>query len=460
MTENKPVATAEPALAGVNFAALLGDPAANGVAATSLEKAIEAVPVEDAIGEVAPDSAFAFRSLLTEEQRAQLEASAPAVAKQMLRDYNAIIAFGAPVLEKFNATSVQMLEAQKNIKVPAADVIVNDLMREMDGFEKKYRNAKMEDAIDKIKKFFRSSAYTFKTMVRESKPIEDKLDMVTEQLRQMELDLADNVTRGHVLHKATLDTLEEVVAVLAALEEIQEAARVEFKVVDALLIEAQAEADAQGLSVVTYDGEELSLNELKDLHAGMAQGLGELEKTFVDWRSQFFIGFAQAPTIRNLILVSATMQRRCQVFRTMGVPAARRSLVIWQQAVLAKEGAEMGEAVQEGVNKLLQDSMGAAADAVVDVAMASQAPVVTEDTIFAVIDSVKKQCEGLVAADKWGRELRAKNIAAMEAGEKAVDAAYVDSRRQLAKAALEGAEAPAEAAPAPDADILKGLGIK
>ena len=38
----------------------------------------------------------------------------------------------------------------------------------------------------------------------------------------------------------------------------------------------------------------------------------------------------------------------------------------------------------------------------------SQAPVITEDTIWAVIDSVKSQCNSIVAADKAGRALRAR----------------------------------------------------
>ena len=38
----------------------------------------------------------------------------------------------------------------------------------------------------------------------------------------------------------------------------------------------------------------------------------------------------------------------------MGLPSARQSLALWQQAAFAREGAELGESVQQGTNKLVQ----------------------------------------------------------------------------------------------------------
>lgn len=450
-----------PALAGVNFSALLGDPASNPEPTTAIEKALSTVTPEDAAAATVEEAKFSFRSLLTEAQRAQLKASAPAVAQKMIADYNAIINFGEPVLTKLNSTAVQMLNAQKDISVPEAETIVNDLLREMDGFEKKYRNAKMEDFSDKLMKWFKGTVYSFKTMVRESKPIAEKIDLAEVKLKEMEIKLSNNVSRGQQLHKNTTEILEEVVAVLAALEEILEVARAEFHEADQALKLAESKATAEGLASITYKGREVSLNELKEIHADLAGGVSELEKTWFDWRQQFFLGYAQAPSVRNLILVSSTMQRRCQVFRTMGLPAARNSLVMWQQAVLAKEGAEMGDAVKEGTNKLIQNAYGATADAVTEVARASQETVISEETVFAVIDSVKKQCEGLVAADQWGRELRARNLKALEAGEAQIDKDFTESRRKLVANALAGtSEAANTQAPMPEADVLTQLGVK
>ena len=78
-----------------------------------------------------------------------------------------------------------------------------------------------------------------------------------------------------------------------------------------------------------------------------------------------------------------------------------------------------------------------------------------------MIDSIKRQCEGLVAADKWGRELRARNLKALEAGEQQIEADFTESRRKLVQNAIAGtAESAVTPAPLPEADILGQLGVK
>jgi uncharacterized protein YaaN involved in tellurite resistance len=134
---------------------------------------------------------------------------------------------------------------------------------------------------------------------------------------------------------------------------------------------------------------------------------------------------------------------------------------MWQQAALAQEGAAMGEAVQKGTNNLIQGAFKNSADAVEQVANASQMPIIDEETVFVVIDSIKRQCEGLVAADKWGRELRARNIKALEAGEHQIEADFTESRRKLVENAIAAtAESSLTQAPMPESDALKQLGVK
>ncbi len=155
------------------------------------------------------------------------------------------------------------------------------------------------------------------------------------------------------------------------------------------------------------------------------------------------------------------MQRRCQVFRTMGLPSARTSLAMWQQAALAKEGAEMGSAVQKGTNDLVRGAFEATGQAVTETARASQTPLIDEDTIWAIIESIKVQCDGLVAADKWGREVRARNLKALEQGEGTIRTTFTESRRQLvANAVAATSSSSVEAAPLPEKDILGALGVE
>lgn len=432
----------------VDFAALMepADTQSAEVQGSALETAIAEVPAGDVDVARPADAAFKFRSLLTDAQRADLERGAPALAKKFVADVNQIVSFGAPIMRKMNDASTQLLEAQREIEVPEADIIVNDMLREMDGFEKKWRSVKLENAAERVKGWFKKTKYTLKTMVRESKPIVARIDLAEVKLQEMESALADNIARGQLLHKQTLAHMDDVVAVLAALEQVIEELRKEFDGADAVL----RSAEASGADSVEYNGETIATSELREIHANLSFVLSETEKTWSDWRSQFFLGFAHAPATRNLIVTTFALRRRLAAFRTMGLPSARQSLALWQQAAFAKEGAQLGTAVQEGTNKLIQGAFQGTAEAVDTVANAAQAPIITEETIWVVIDSVKAQCASIVAADKAGRALRARNLQALEKGEAQIEDAVIASQRALADASRNPASV--EAASASDGD--------
>ncbi len=421
----------------VDFTQLLepADTQAPEVQATPLERAIAEASEEPTSTELVvarpEDSPFKFRSLLTEKQLADLQHGAPVLAKKFIDDVNQIVSFGGPVMQKMNSASVQLLEAQRDIKVPEADAVVNDMLRTMDGFEKKWRSQKLEDAVSTIVGWFKKGKYTLAAMARESKPIADKIDLAEIKLQEMESSLADNIARGQLLHKQTLSHMDDVVAVLAALEQVIEEIRREFDEADGLL----RNAESSGAEMVEYKGESITVNELREVHSNLAFVLSETEKTWSDWRSQFFLGFAHAPATRNLVVTTFALRRRLATFRTMGLPSARQSLVMWQQAAFAREGAEIGTAVQEGTNKLIQGAFSETAKSVEMVANAAQAPVVTEETIWAVIDSVKQQCAAIVEADRSGRALRARNLQAIERGEATIEDAVIVSQRAVAAAA-------------------------
>lgn len=429
----------------VDFTALIepGDTQAPEVQATPLEAAIAEAPATGTAVARPEDAAFKFRSLLTEKQLDDLRRGAPVLAKKFTQDVNQIVSFGGAIMTKMNNASVQLLEAQRDIKIPEADTVVNDMLRTMDGFEKKWRSPKLEEAVNAVVGWFKKGKYTLSTMVRESKPISDKIDLAEIKLQEMEIALADNIARGQLLHKQTLSHMDDVVAVLAALEQVIEELRSEFDAADTVL----RDAEAAGSESVTYKGETITVNELREIHSNLSFVLSETEKTWSDWRSQFFLGFAHAPATRNLIVTTFALRRRLATFRTMGLPSARQSLVMWQQAAFAREGAELGSSVQEGTNKLIQGAFAETAKSVEMVANASQAPVITEDTIWAVIDSVKQQCSAIVEADRAGRALRARNLQSLERGEATIEDAVVASQRALAGASRRGAETSASAKP-------------
>ena len=444
---------AAPAVA-VDFGALLSGADAAAAPASALEKAIE-----NSAGETTTETVqtFQFRSLLSPEQLASLQAGAPALADRIAGDLNTVLTFGAPVMQRLNDASVQLLEAQRGITLPQADAVVNDLLREMDGFEARHRNARLEETVGKVRRWFQRTKSSFQVMAREAQPIAERLNLAEIKLQEMEQRLGENITRGQLLHKQALEHMDQVVGVLAALEEVVDLLRADVEAAGRELAAAQA----SGAESVTWKGKPVTVSELTETHANLTTALSETEKTWHDWRQQFFMGFANAPSTRNLVMTQFSLRRRLATFRTMGIPQARQSLVMWQQAALAQEGAELGENVQAGVNRIIQQSFGATADAVTRVADAAQAPVVTEETVWSVVDSVRQQCQAIVAADAAGRALRERNLRALEQGETTIKDEFTAAQRQLAAQAAGAAAAPAGAggpAPAGEGDFLAGLG--
>jgi hypothetical protein len=87
--------------------------------------------------------------------------------------------------------------------------------------------------------------------------------------------------------------------------------------------------------------------------------------------------------------------------------------------------------------------------------------VITEETIWTVIDSVKAQCSAIVEADRTGRALRARNHQAHERGEAVIEDPVIVSPRAIADASRRGADSGGagvspDASPAGDEDDLLG----
>jgi uncharacterized protein YaaN involved in tellurite resistance len=299
-------------------------------------------------------------------------------------------------------------------------------------------------------------------MKREMQPLEDKLDMAEVKLEEMDGQLADNVARGQLLHRQTLEQMNEVVIVLASLEEIIENIRSEYREADSILQTGSAEKKDH----VEYKGRTIPINELQEIHSNLSMVLSETEKSWHDWRQQFFLGWANAPATRNLVVSTFALRRRMRVFKDMGIQSGRQALVTWKQAIEARQGAEMGNKVQGATDKIIMAAYSEVADTTKLISEASQAPLISEEAVLSVIDSVKSQARSIVEADRNGRALRARNLQALERGEVQIKDEVLSMQVQLAENArqdrtLEGgssAAGPQKAVGASGDDLLGTLG--
>lgn len=380
------------------------------------------------------DTSIKFRNQLDEEDLAAVKEASPKLASRMTKDYSFIIDFGQEVMEELDSVSNRMLEEQKKIEIPEADQAVNGILKELDGYSAKYSDPKLKNLFSKIAEKFRGSTYTLKNMVRDAKPISDKLDIAKSEIFKMELKLQDNVRRGHELRKTTMKTVDNMVRVLAIFEEVIEISRAKAVEMENKLNMAEASGED---AVIVWEDKKYTIEEFREVLQNQVSALGEMEKTWFAWRQKFFMYNANITASRNIINTSIGLLRTCHRVRTDAIPAAKHQITVWQQAELAHQGAQMAERANAGVDRLVSGASKGMADAVEASAEANQRAMLSEDTITQMTQDLQRQFKAIVDSEQKGRAMRSRNLEVMEASEKTIAAASEEARKQLLANAME-----------------------
>lgn len=359
-----------------------------------------------------------FRNQLSPEDLQKVKQAAPIIAQEMLEDPDRILSFGESVMKTIYDLNAQMLEEQKEVKIPEADAIVNGILSDLDGYSKKYKAKNGNGFFDKLVKGFRNQKHSLKSMVQDAKPIVKKLDEAQVKILDMENALRDNVARGQVLHDTTIQTLRQMVKVLATLEEIVDITREQAQEVEKALNSAGASAD----SMVVFKNKKYTVQEFREVFKKYAYVLSEEEKTWFSWRQQFFMYTTNISATNNIIQSSFALRRTCRNIREKAIPSARSQLVVWQQAEQARHGADMANRVNDGVNRLIKSAAEGTTEAVGQVAEANQNAMINEDAINTMAESLREQFVKMVEEERRGRTIRAKNIAVIEEAERSLRA--------------------------------------
>lgn len=422
-----------------------------------MKNSIESVNRKEMNEQKFDKTAFNFRKQLTPSELEAVVRAAPELAEQMVDNFSFIIEFGSDVLDNVNSINARLLDEQKDIELPEADIIVNGILREIDGYSAKYSDPKMKNFFEKLSKKMRGTKYNLKSMIRDAKSISDRMALTEKEIMKMEIKLRDNVSRGHELRETTIETLSDIVKVLAIFEEIIEVSRAVALKMDTAILASEAEGeDAE----VIYEGEKYTVQELREMQIQRVDALGEIEKTWFAWRQKFFLYNVNVTATRNIINASFGLQRTCQRVRVDAIPAARSQLVVWQQAEQARQGAEMTERVNSGVDRLIRESAQGTAEAVKQVLDANQRSMLSEETILAVTESLKDQFNSMIVAEREGRAIRSRNLKVIQQSEIAIGTASDLARTEMLESAMEIVRADSNIVNKKDNDeILSKLGV-
>lgn len=420
--------TTQQSTAPVNTLASLGLAAPE---PSTIENELATVNTAEIAAQRPTEASVSFRNKLTDAERAAVKSAAPTVAAEMIGNFNYIIEFGSDVTRKVNEVNANLLVQQQSIKLPEADAVVNGILRAIDGYNAKYGNAKLQGGLDRLMEKLRGAGYTLKAMIRDSKPITDKLDMAEGSILEMEQKLQQNVTRGHELRKITLASIDEVVKVLAVFEEILDVTRAEAQQMQQAL-----DAALNGDQTVHWKGDKFTVEQFRELQAQQVGALTEIEKSWFSWRQKFFLYTTNVAATRNIINSSFGLYRTCMRVRTDAIPGARSQLVVWQQAELARQGARMATEVNSGIDRLIGQAAAGTASAVAQVAEANQQTMLSEDTILKITNGLRDQFSAIVTAEKQGRAIRERNLSIIQQSEVALHTASREAQQELVANAL------------------------
>lgn len=374
-----------------------------------------------------------FRSRLKSDVLENVKKRAPALAHEMLSDATVAINFGQDVMQGINDISIRLLREQEETDIPEADSIVNNVLRELDGYSAKYNEYKEPG---RVSKFFsrlsnktKETAYDLKAMVRDSKPIEQRLDEAVGQILKMELDIDENIERSRQLREMTLNSVDDIALVIAIFEEI-------IEVVSAKALEANElllAAEAAGESTVEFDGKKYSIEQFREVLADIVSAEGEIEKTWFNWRQKYFLSIVNVASTREIINSSMGLKRTANRVRVDAIPAARNQLASWQLAVRMEQSADMVSKTNEGMERIMLGASRGQLSAAEAAAEANQRVMLSEETILEMTENLKKQFETITQAEIDGRANRAKNLEIIRKSEEALKQASAEAQNRLIK---------------------------
>lgn len=377
------------------------------------------------------DGKVEFRRRVPNSSLEKIKEKAPELTMKMLADPAVSINFGQDVVQTINDLSVKMLNEQGKVKIPEADAIVSDVLSALDGYSAKYKKYKEPGAVSKFFKKIRGKSseamYDIKSMVRDAKPIADRLLEAEGKIHRMELEIDENIARSQLLRETILKSLDDVAVVIAIFEEVIELGTAEIVEAEAALNEAVRNDN----SMIEYRDKRYSVEEFREVLADMVTSQSEIEKSWFNWRQKFFLYIVNITSTRETINTSIGLKRTANRVRRDAIPAARTQLAQWQQAAQVEETARTIESANKGMEELIMGASRGTLAATQAAAEASQRQILSEDTILELTENLQKQFSTIVDAEIAGREARAKNLQLLQQSEAAILSATGEAQKAL-----------------------------
>lgn len=399
-----------------------------------------------------------YRDQLTEEELAAVKLAAPEIGEKMFATVNYIVDFGVDVLEGVNNVTSKLLKEQSSIKIPEIEQHANNILRVIDGYEKKY-GKDSETIFKKLMNKIRGLQYDVKSSIRDTQSLEKKLDMAGNELYKMEQSQKENAIRGQELRKEMLKSISDIVRVLAIFEEVIEYMKGQLNEIEELV---KGKEDDE---LIVWRGENYTGQEFREIQASFISSFGKVQKTWFSWRQRLFVYNTNSIAIRNIVNSSFETQHTIQQLRRETIDMAKTQIAQWQQARSNEVTANKIIEVKEISNVIIRRAAKGAADAIEASSKAANTSMLEEETLNAITDSMKSQFDSILRNEREGRAQQARNLAIIQQSEKTIKDLDKNAQQELVDDAMSSIRPEKNSDKGfsdngKSNDVLSGLGIK
>ena len=335
----------------------------------------------------------AFLDALPKGKQAEFAETAKGQFQAFVKDQSTISEFGKESVEKVNSVVDQIIDTQKNVRIPEVDDLLEQANRDLDGFVAKYSDEVKEiKEPSKLFKWFRKTKRKAEDAAFDRKNLADRLDVIDGKVIAKREELKESFHLIDQLLKANKESTNAMVGVLAALE--------------AVYIVAVNEADRlktvkAGLQPNTPEWQEAS-----DKLADTAEVANAIEAQHANYMARLAVAWATNSQVRNLQRVQTTVVRNLSMVHQQTVPIMKLAIAQVGMGEKAREGHKTSEATKTATSHALAKWREMAAEQLPEIEKAAQSPVVSADDISKLTDSVEDANKKIVDAINSGRAAR------------------------------------------------------
>ena len=337
----------------------------------------------------------AFLDALPPEKKTQfLQVLAPKTFEAFMGDDNKITDFGKDAVEGVNAVVDQLIDQQKNVKIPEVDDLLEQANRDLDGFVAKYNDQINADGkkSGRFATWFRNGKRKAEDFAYDRQSLSKRLDILDGKVIAKREDLKASFYLILQLLAKNKESINALIGVIAALEAVHEVAQ-------GAAVKAQADLSR-------IDKSDPHWQDVSDRLARIAEVSNAIEQQHANYMARLAVAHATNSQVRNLLRTQSTVVRNLSMVHIHTVPMMKLSISQIGAITKVKDASRTAESIKDANEHAMEMLSTLSSDVLPDVEKKAQEPIISAEAITSLSDSVVTGNQRIVEAIKQGREAR------------------------------------------------------